>query len=99
MIIARHISTVKEGRQEEFVEYAKWWNKRFPPPHAPRLYLPSKGAPSNVIVEDVEFESMEEWRSHVNKVHSDPDFASAIAKRQELQDDAQHELWQVIELE
>ena len=98
MIIGRHIATVKEGRLEEFVEYAKWWSQRFPPPHASRLYRPIEGAPSNVIVGDEEFESRAEWERHAERVHNDPDFESAIAKYRELLDDSQFELWEIVEL-
>jgi len=98
MIIARHINTVKEGRLEEFVEFARWWNQKFPPPHAGRLYRPIEGAPSNVIIGDDEFENRAEWDRHAERVHSDPGFESAIAKFQELLDDSKFELWEVVEL-
>ena len=98
MIIARHIFTAKEGRLEETVESVKWWTKRFPPPHASRLYLPIEGAPSNVIVEDEEFESTAEWERLLERIKNDPDFESAYAKVRELLDDLQFQLWEVVEL-
>jgi hypothetical protein len=98
MIIARHIFTAKEGRLEETVESVKWWTKRFPPPHASRLYLPIEGAPSNVIVGDEEFESAAEWERHLERIQNDPDFESAYAKVRELLDDLQFQLWEVVEL-
>ena len=96
MIIARHIFTAKEGRLEEAIEYAKWFEKIFAPHLLHRLYTPIKGAPSNVFVEDAESESEAEWQSHAERVHNDPDFESAIAKYRELAD-IQFELWEIIE--
>jgi hypothetical protein len=96
MIIARHIFTAKEGRLEEAIEYAKWFEKRFAPDHQPRLYTPIKDAPSNVFVEDAELESEAEWQSHHERVQNDLDFESAIARYRELAD-IQFELWEVIE--
>jgi hypothetical protein len=98
VIIGRHINTAKEGRLEEFVEFSRWWTQRFPPPHASRLYLPVEGAPSNAVVQEEEFESRAEWDRHAERVHNDPDFESAIAKRRALLDDSQFELWEVVEL-
>ena len=95
MITSRHIFTVKERRLEEATEHLRWWLNRLSP-HESRFYAPIKGASSNVLVYDEEFDSMAALETSMNNRCSDPDIKPAREKSRELAGGVQYEVWRVV---
>ena len=97
MLVNRRTFIVKRGCMEEALALLKAEKERVSHPHAGRIYTPSIG-PFGVLVNEVEFESLEEYERFWAEWSASPEGAAFMEKWYDLTETGgTNEIWTLVE--
>jgi len=96
MFVNRFTRIVKKGHYDEAVALVKSEIERFPPPHATRLYS-GYAAPTDTLLIEFEFESLEELGKFWEDWFADPESEKHREKINDLTETGgDNEIWSLV---